>query len=113
MRKRVDLARAYAANPAIMLMDEPLGSLDVQTKEELQTEIQRIWLRDQIPTVFITHDLEEAIYLTTRILVLSRIPARIIADIPISQPMPRDPIWKLSSEFVSLRREIRELLTED
>jgi len=111
MRKRVDLARAYAADPAILLMDEPLASLDVQTKETLQTEISRLWQLDLRPTIFVTHDLEEGLFLGTRILVLSKSPARIIKDLAIPKPFPRSVDWKLEPDFVELRRNLRELIS--
>jgi NitT/TauT family transport system ATP-binding protein len=110
MKKRVDVARAFANDPDVLLMDEPFGALDAMTKERLQIELLKIWERERKTVLFVTHDLEEALVLGTRIVVMSREPNTIqtIFDVPFKRP--RDVMLKTSSEFQALRRELWELL---
>lgn len=91
MRQRVALARTLAIDPETLLMDEPFAALDAQTKLMLQAEFLRIWERDRKTVVFVTHDLSEAVALSDRVIVLTRRPGRIQADIAIDLPRPRDP----------------------
>jgi len=92
MQKRAALARMLAYNPDTLLMDEPFGNVDVQLKLQLQRELLALWEGERKTVVFVTHDLEEAIALSDRVIVLSRRPGRIKADIPVDLPRPRDPI---------------------
>jgi ABC-type nitrate/sulfonate/bicarbonate transport system ATPase subunit len=110
MKKRVDVARAFANNPEILLMDEPFGALDAMTKEKLQIELLRIWNTERKTVAFVTHDLEEALVLGTRIVVMSRAPNRIqtILDVPFKQP--RDLLLKTWPEFQEMRRQLWDLL---
>ncbi len=108
MRHRVAIARAYIVDPLILLMDEPFVALDAQTREGLQRDLLDLWQRRKKTVIFVTHNLEEAILLGTRIVVLSRRPATVLLDRAAGLPMPRDPT---SAEFVALRQELRELLT--
>lgn len=113
MQQRTGLARALAIDPALLLMDEPFSALDAQTREELQTELLRIQ-RDTGKTVlFVTHDLDEAIYLSNQIIVLGAKPSRIrrIIDVPFGNPRP--PLTKLRGEplFQEIRNEIWELIS--
>jgi len=89
MRQRVGIARALIADPAVLLMDEPFGSLDAQTRLVMHEELLETWERDRRGVVFVTHDIEEAIRLSDRVVVLSGRPARIIDDIPVPLPRPR------------------------
>jgi NitT/TauT family transport system ATP-binding protein len=91
MRQRVALARTLAIDPDTLLMDEPFAALDAQTKLMLQAEFLRIWERDRKTVLFVTHDLAEAVALSDRVIVLTRRPGRIQADIAIDLPRPRDP----------------------
>jgi NitT/TauT family transport system ATP-binding protein len=110
MRKRVDIARCYAADPQVLLMDEPFGALDIMTKERLQEELRAVWL-DQPKTIFfITHDLEESIYLGDRVILMSPRPGRIAAEYRPQLPARRDMSIKTSPEFVSLAKELRQAL---
>jgi NitT/TauT family transport system ATP-binding protein len=110
MKKRVDVARAFANNPEILLMDEPFGALDAMTKEKLQIELLRLWDTERKTVLFVTHDLEEALVLSSRIVVMGRAPNKIleIIDVPFSRP--RDLILKTSKEFQDLRRKLWDLL---
>jgi NitT/TauT family transport system ATP-binding protein len=91
MRQRVALARTLAIDPDTLLMDEPFAALDAQTKLMLQAEFLRVWERDRKTVLFVTHDLSEAVALADRVIVLTRRPGRIQADIAIDLPRPRDP----------------------
>ena len=106
MQQRVGLARALAVRPQILLMDEPFGSLDVQTRDLLQDELLRIWEREQKTVVFVTHSIEEAIYLADRVGIFSPRPTRLERLIQIPFDRPRQESLKGTQEFLNLRREI-------
>jgi NitT/TauT family transport system ATP-binding protein len=108
MRHRVAIARAYIVDPVILLMDEPFVALDAQTREGLQRDLLDLWQRLKKTVIFVTHNLEEAILLGTRVIVLTRRPASIRLDREVRLPVPRDPT---NPDFVALRQELRELLT--
>lgn len=110
MKKRVDVARAFANSPEILLMDEPFGALDAMTKERLQLELLHIWDSERKTVLFVTHDLEEALVLGSRIVVMSRAPNRIqkIIDVPFQRP--RELLLKTSTKFQEMRRELWDLL---
>ena len=99
MQQRVNLARALAVAPEILLMDEPFAALDAQTREVMQTELLRIWETDRKTVVFITHQIDEAVYLSDRVLVMRARPSKIQADIEIELARPRIPRIKRSAEF--------------
>lgn len=106
MRKRVDLARAYAANPDVLLLDEPFGSLDVLTKEEMQILFVRTWAEENKPAIFVTHDVEEAIFVSRRVAVMTPRPGGIKAVFDVSFGRRRDSSVRLTPEFLELRRLI-------
>jgi NitT/TauT family transport system ATP-binding protein len=108
MRQRVAVARALALDPVLLLMDEPFGALDAQTRNMLQTEILDIWEKTKKTIVFITHSVDEAVYLADRIIVLSPRPGRVCKIVPIDLPRPRD---RTSVEFATLRRNILDLIS--
>lgn len=112
MRKRVGLAQVLIAGPKLLLMDEPFSALDVQTRQLMENELLRLWQEDRKTVLFVTHDLEEAIALSDRVVVLSAGPAsRPIGDFPIPLPRPRDVAEiRLTPEFLRLHREIWDLL---
>ena len=110
MRKRVDLARVYANNPEVLLMDEPFGALDSQTRETMQDELLRIWEAERKTVVFVTHDLEEALYLADRVIVMSRRPGRIMADEVPGIARPRPANIRVADEFIAARRRLWTLL---
>lgn len=112
MRKRVDLARAYAGNPEVLLMDEPFGFLDAQTKSKMQEELLNIWTREKRTVFFITHDLAEAVYLSDRVVVLTARPGRIKRTIDIALSRPRENEIKFTKEFSDIEREIWETMKE-
>jgi NitT/TauT family transport system ATP-binding protein len=111
MQQRVAIARALAYEPTILLMDEPFGSVDAQTRADLQDTLLDVWRRHGSTIVFVTHDIDESVYLADRVVVLCRAPARVIASIPIDLPRPRDQITtKQLPRFVDLRAEVARLI---
>lgn len=103
MQQRVGIARVYCNEPKVLLMDEPFGALDAQTRYLMQEELQRIWETDKRTVVFVTNNIEEAIYLADRIVVLSNCPATIKREFRIGLPRPRD---YTSPDFLQLRKTI-------
>lgn len=111
MQQRVAIARALAYDPKIILMDEPFGSLDAQTRMMLEDELLKIWKKLKKTILFVTHDIEEALYLSDRIIVLSKKPATIMADINVGILRPRNQIkTKEDENFIHLREKIYKLL---
>jgi NitT/TauT family transport system ATP-binding protein len=113
MRQRVNLARALAIDPEILLMDEPFAALDAQTREIMQTELLRIWERGQKTVLFVTHQIDEAVFLSDRVLVFARRPGRLQAEVQISLPRPRNLTMKRTSEFVALVDRIWRMIEDD
>jgi ABC-type nitrate/sulfonate/bicarbonate transport system ATPase subunit len=113
MRQRVAIARTLIADPAILLMDEPFGALDSQTRGIMQEQLVQIWESLDKTIVFVTHDLEEAIFLADRIYVLTPRPARLKRIVPVGLKRPRSPDTKMSEEFLRLRRELIGLTHDD
>jgi NitT/TauT family transport system ATP-binding protein len=111
MQQRVAIARAVARRPALLLMDEPFASIDAQMRVSLETMISDLWERLGLSVVFVTHDIDEAVLLADRILVLSQRPSRVIREIEVDLPRPRDQIeTKADPAFSAYRREIFDLL---
>lgn len=107
MRMRVQLARALAVDPAVLLMDEPFASLDAQTRGAMHQLLQRIWTRDKKTVVFVTHDVREALVLGDRVVVMAARPGRVLQDLDVRIPRPRDPD---DAVLVELSRRIRHEL---
>lgn len=110
MKQRVAIARALANKPRILLMDEPYGALDAQTRSKMQSYLLEIWHNIDITVLFITHDLDEAIYLADRILVLKSHPGEVEEIIEVPVPRPRNPEQFISPEFLATRKRIDELI---
>lgn len=111
MRKRVDLARAYARGPSVMLLDEPFGFLDVLTKEEMQELVLQTWRSKPTTILFVTHDVEEAVFLGQRVAVMSPAPGAITQEFEIPFAVDeRVPDLKLTPRFVELRRAVQGAL---
>jgi NitT/TauT family transport system ATP-binding protein/sulfonate transport system ATP-binding protein len=108
MQQRTAIARALANDPKILLLDEPFGALDNQTRALMQEMLLGIWERDQKTVLFVTHDIEEAIFLGSRVIVMSARPGRIKADIPVNLPHPRSYRIKTTTEFVTLKERLVE-----
>ena len=110
MKQRVAVAACFLSDPAMLLMDEPFAALDCQTRLLLQQELLELWEQDHKSVVFVTHDVDEAILLSDRVLVLSRQPGKIVSDIPIRFARPRSAGSMLMPEFLSLKRRIYQEL---
>ncbi len=113
MRQRVNIARALVVEPEVLLMDEPFGSLDAQTREIMQTELLRIWAAERATVLFVTHQIDEAVYLSDRVVVLSARPGAIKAIIDVPLPRPRALGIKRSEPFGRLVDEIWGLIEEE
>jgi NitT/TauT family transport system ATP-binding protein len=109
MRQRVAVARALALDPVLLLMDEPFGALDAQTRNMLQTELLAIWEKTKKTIVFITHSVDEAVFMADRIIVLSPRPGTICTILPIDLPRPRN---RTSVEFALIRRKVLDLISQ-
>ncbi len=110
MQQRVSIARALSFDPALLLMDEPFGALDEMTRERLNAELLRIWEASGSTVVFVTHSIAEAVFLSTRVIVMSPRPGRISKMIPIDLPQPRAAATREEPRFFELATEVREAL---
>jgi NitT/TauT family transport system ATP-binding protein len=110
MQQRVAIARALAFEPAILLMDEPFGALDEMTRERMNSEVQRIWERTRTTIVFVTHSIPEAVFMSSRVVVMSPRPGRIATVIDIDLPRPRDDETRESERYFELVTQVREAL---
>jgi NitT/TauT family transport system ATP-binding protein len=113
MKQRVALARVLAFDPKVLLMDEPFGALDAQTRETMQEEVIKLWERTRKTIVFVTHDIEEAVFLGDRVVVLSARPARILEEVRIDLPRPRDLTVKKSVQCLEHRNYIWDLIRSE
>jgi NitT/TauT family transport system ATP-binding protein len=110
MQQRVSIARALAIEPSILLMDEPFGALDEMTRERLNAEVQRIWQQTGTTIVFVTHSIPEAVFLSSRVVVMSPRPGRIVRVIDVDLPRPRTDDTRETARYFELITEVRETL---
>jgi ABC-type nitrate/sulfonate/bicarbonate transport system ATPase subunit len=113
MRQRVAIARALVNKPEVLLLDEPFGALDAQTRALMQEMLLDVWEREHRTVVFVTHDVEEAVFMGDRVVVMSRRPGRVLADITVTLPRPRDYEVLTTPEFASIKREVLHLVREE
>ena len=113
MKQRVGLARALATDPEVLLMDEPFAALDAQTRDLMQAELLQIWDRTKKTVIFVTHSIEEAAYLSDRVIVMSARPGKTKNILKIDLPRPRDYEMRLSPEFNDIKSSIWEVLKEE
>ena len=121
MRQRVGIARALAVDPAVLLMDEPFSALDAQTRQLMQEELLAIWERTRKTILYVTHNIQEAVFMADRVIVLSRRPGRVLDEIPIALPRPRteamagDPTFVQAAEriWTLIKAQARQALRED
>ncbi|WP_375263796.1 ABC transporter ATP-binding protein [Palleronia sp.] len=106
MKQRCAIARAYAVNPSVLLMDEPFGALDALTRVKLQDQLLDTWSRDRRTVMFITHDVDEAVYIAHRVIVLAANPGRLQEIIEVDLPFPRNDEIRLSPEFTEIRNHV-------
>jgi NitT/TauT family transport system ATP-binding protein len=112
MKMRVSIARALVTNPNLLLMDEPFGALDEFTRNKLDADLIRLWWERKLTTVFVTHSIYEAVFLSTRIIVMAASPGRIFRTMTIDQPQPRDEGFRDSPKFAAYCRELSTWLAE-
>lgn len=113
MKQRVAIARALANNPDVLLMDEPFGALDPQTKASMQLLLRQIWQKQRTTVVFVTHDIEEAVFLGTKIYVMSARPGTVKEMVPVYLPYERTLDLKDTQEFIDLRRKVNAMIQND
>jgi len=113
MQQRVGIARALANNPSVLLMDEPFGALDAQTRSMMQENLLELWSRFRNTVVFVTHDIDEAVFLSDRFVVMSASPGRLIADIRVQLPRPRVPGIVTTREFLDVKKQCLELIRQE
>ena len=108
MQQRVAITRALIHDPAMLLMDEPFGALDAMTREQMNLELQRIWLERRKTVIFITHSIPEAVFLSSKIVVMSPRPGRILDVIDSDLPRQRDLDIRETPEFLAIAQQVRE-----
>jgi ABC-type nitrate/sulfonate/bicarbonate transport system ATPase subunit len=113
MRQRVAIARALANNPLVLLMDEPFGALDAQTRALMQELLLDVWQRDARTVLFVTHDIDEAIFLADRVLIMSHRPERLRLELPVPLPRPREYSMLATPEFGALKRQVLDIIHEE
>ncbi|MBX2864926.1 MAG: ABC transporter ATP-binding protein [Leptolyngbyaceae cyanobacterium MAG.088] len=113
MKMRVSIARALVTKPQILLMDEPFGALDEMTRSRLNSDLLHLWEANHWTILFVTHNIYEAVYLSTRVIVMAARPGRVVADIPIEASYPRPNSFRTSSQFNHYCREIMAILSEE
>jgi NitT/TauT family transport system ATP-binding protein len=112
MKMRVSIARALVTNPNLLLMDEPFGALDEFTRNKLDDDLIKLWWERKLTTVFVTHSIYEAVFLSTRIIVMAANPGRIFRTMTIDEPQPRDASFRDSARFAAYCRELSTWLAE-
>ncbi len=113
MQQRVAIARALAYKPSILLMDEPFGALDAQTRGLMQELLLRVWEDHKTTILFVTHDIDEAIFLADRVYVMTARPGRIKEEVPVPLPRPRDYHTMTTPDFIAIKRRVMDLIREE
>ena len=106
MKMRVSIARAMITRPRLLLMDEPFAALDEMTRNRLNDDVLKLWAKHKLTVVFVTHSIYESVYLSNRIVVMAARPGRVIADLPVDAPYPREAAFRTSPEYGQLVREV-------
>ena len=112
MQQRAALSRVLVVDPQIILMDEPFGAIDEFTRERLNLELLRIWEERGQTIIFVTHSIYEAVFLSTRVVVMAARPGRILAEVSIDEPHPRSDAWRVTQKFAAYAKQLSEHLAE-
>jgi len=112
MQMRVSIARALVTEPRLLLMDEPFGALDEITRNRLDREIRDLWARRSLTALFVTHSIYEAVFLSTRVLVMSARPGRIVGEIAVDEPHPRTDAFRVSERFARWCAQLSDMLAD-
>ncbi|WP_322093133.1 ABC transporter ATP-binding protein [Paraburkholderia bannensis] len=112
MQMRASLARALVTEPDLLLLDEPFGALDGFTRNRLDSDLRALWQRRAMTVVFVTHSIHEAVFLSSRVIVMQARPGRVIADVPIAGPAARDDAWRISAPFVEHSVALSKLISQ-
>jgi NitT/TauT family transport system ATP-binding protein len=112
MQMRASIARALVTDPNLLLMDEPFGALDEITRNRLDQDLLALWWRRKLTVIFVTHSIYEAVFLSTRVVVMAARPGRVLKEVAIDEPHPRSEAFRVSTQFAAYARELQELLAE-
>ncbi len=112
MQQRVSICRALVHEPQLLMMDEPYGALDALTREQMRVDLEKMWMQKKNTILFVTHDIDEAILLADKVVILTPRPGRVKEIVPVDLPRPRNMAVKESGEFLALRKRITEIFTE-
>ncbi|WP_111355839.1 ABC transporter ATP-binding protein, partial [Rhodoplanes elegans] len=112
MQMRVSIARALVTEPNLLLMDEPFGALDEITRNKLDQDLLDLWFEKKLTVVFVTHSIYESVFLSTRVVVMAARPGRVLREVVIDEPYPRDDAWRVSQRFAAYARDLQVLLAE-
>jgi len=112
MQMRVSIARGLVTEPTLLLMDEPFGALDEITRNRLDADLLALWRGRGLTVLFVTHSIHEAVFLSGRVLVMAARPGRVVADVPISEPHPRGPDFRISTAFSQYARQLQDILLQ-
>jgi NitT/TauT family transport system ATP-binding protein len=112
MQMRVSIARSLVTDPNMLLMDEPFGALDEITRNRLDQDLINLWWQKKLTVVFVTHSIYEAVFLSTRVIVMAARPGRVLREVKIDEPHPRNDSFRVSQKFAAYARELQELLAE-
>jgi NitT/TauT family transport system ATP-binding protein len=110
MQMRVSIARGLVTRPTLLLMDEPFGALDEITRNKLDSDLLELWQRNKLTVIFVTHSIYEAVYLSNRVVVMAARPGRIVDQVPIDEPYPRGPGFRVSTEFSRYAKQLQDSL---
>jgi NitT/TauT family transport system ATP-binding protein len=112
MQMRASIARALVTDPNLLLMDEPFGALDEITRSRLDADLIQLWWKKKLTVVFVTHSIYEAVFLSTRVVVMSARPGRVLKEVAIGEPHPRAEAFRVTQRFAAHAKELSELLAD-
>ena len=110
MQMRASIARSLVTDPSLLLMDEPFGALDEITRNRLDDELLALWRKKKLTVIFVTHSIHEAVYLSSRVIVMAARPGRVVEDVTIAPTVPRDEAFRVSTEFAAYAKQLQDSL---